>query len=184
MLGQCTNECMAALSEQNVWELDSNRKGFGVSFGVRISAADNECRTLSSASRQQQQGCVPVEWSYDRSELQSVLSAMRAHLISFIRSDKMPPVLLDHLNISPQLSPKMSSPLHSNAPNDGTADAIQTTSNAQQSETMPRTGASDSEAQTGIEMTAGGNPSAQQKRDDPYLVCFDEVYDAEKYGVL
>ena len=136
------------------------------------------------ASRQQQQGCIPVEWSYDRSELQSVLSGMRAHLISSIRSDKMPPLLLDHLNISPQLSRKMSSPLHLNAHNNGTADAIQTTSNAQQSETMPRTGASDSEAQTGIEMTAGRNPSAQQKRDDPYLVCFDEVYDAEKYDVL
>jgi len=38
----------------------------------------------------------------------------------------------------------------------------------------------DPEAVTSIELTAASDPTTQQKRDDPYLVCFDEAYDAEK----
>jgi hypothetical protein len=40
----------------------------------------------------------------------------------------------------------------------------------------------DPEALPGIEMTTARDPVAAQKLDDPYLVCFDEPYDAEKYA--
>lgn len=38
----------------------------------------------------------------------------------------------------------------------------------------------DPEALQGIEMTAVRNTRANQKQDDPYLVCFGRDYDAEK----
>jgi hypothetical protein len=40
----------------------------------------------------------------------------------------------------------------------------------------------DPEALPDIEMTAARDPVAAQKLDDPYLVCFDEPYDTEKYA--
>jgi hypothetical protein len=46
----------------------------------------------------------------------------------------------------------------------------------------PLTGTLDSEALAGIELTAARDSIPVQKLDDPYLVCFDEPYDAEKYG--
>jgi hypothetical protein len=54
-------------------------------------------------------------------------------------------------------------------------------SDAQFPRATPSPGVLDPEALTGIEMTVGRDPIAQQKLDDPYLVCFDEAYDAEKY---
>jgi hypothetical protein len=49
-------------------------------------------------------------------------------------------------------------------------------------QTHPVTKAIDPEALPGIEMAVARDLRASQKRDDPYLVCFDEPYDAEKYG--
>jgi hypothetical protein len=40
----------------------------------------------------------------------------------------------------------------------------------------------DPEALPGIELTAARDSIAGQKLYDPYLVCFDEPYDAEKYA--
>ena len=45
---------------------------------------------------------------------------------------------------------------------------------------MPASAATDPEAFTSIELTVAPVPSAQQKIDDPYLVCFDDIYDSEK----
>lgn len=51
---------------------------------------------------------------------------------------------------------------------------------ARQANTMPASAATDPEAFTSIELTVAPVPSAQQKIDDPYLVCFDDIYDSEK----
>lgn len=48
------------------------------------------------------------------------------------------------------------------------------------SSALSTTAMPDLEAVTSIELTAASDPTTQQKRDDPYLVCFDVVYDAEK----
>jgi hypothetical protein len=40
----------------------------------------------------------------------------------------------------------------------------------------------DPEALSGIELTAACDSVTGQKLDDPYLVCFDEPYDVEKYA--
>jgi hypothetical protein len=49
-------------------------------------------------------------------------------------------------------------------------------------QTHPVTKAIDPEALPGIEMAAARDLRVSQKLDDPYLVCFDEPYDAEKYA--
>jgi hypothetical protein len=41
----------------------------------------------------------------------------------------------------------------------------------------------DPESLPGIEMNAARDLIAGQKLVDPYLVCFDEPYDAEKYAI-
>lgn len=51
---------------------------------------------------------------------------------------------------------------------------------AKNAKNMPASGALDPEALTSIELTAAPDAITQQKRYDPYLVCFDEDYDAEK----
>ena len=53
-------------------------------------------------------------------------------------------------------------------------------SNTKTGKSMPANGALDPEALTSIELTAAPDLSTPQKRDDPYLVCFDEAYDAGK----
>lgn len=68
--------------------------------------------------------------------------------------------------------------------NDSTC-AIETHSDAQRIKTpchdQPTNEATDPEALMGIEITDARDLSASQKQDDPYLVCFDGAYDAEKY---
>ena len=64
--------------------------------------------------------------------------------------------------------------------NNGKTDAPDGIAVPQHQTTMPSTGPLDPEALTGIEMTLGRDFNAQQKRDDPYLVCFHETHDAEK----
>jgi hypothetical protein len=59
-------------------------------------------------------------------------------------------------------------------------DTLGITLNAQNPRIMPTSGALDPEALTSIELTAASDPSTQQKRDDPYLVCFDKTFDTEK----
>ena len=63
---------------------------------------------------------------------------------------------------------------------DAKSEAIESLPHALRTKTMPATGAQDPEALTGVEMTTINDANTQQKRDDPYLVCFDESYDAEK----
>jgi len=74
----------------------------------------------------------------------------------------------------------MSPPQQPLAHKNGNLDAIDSVSNARQPKPIPLSGALDPEALTSIELTAAPGPGAQQKLDDPYLVCFDETYDAEK----
>lgn len=63
---------------------------------------------------------------------------------------------------------------------DNKPEAIKTVPHALHSKTLPATATQDPEALTSIELTAASDPTTQQKRDDPYLVCFDEGYDEEK----
>ena len=63
---------------------------------------------------------------------------------------------------------------------DNKPEATKTVPHALHSETLPATAPQDPEALTSIELTAASDPTTQQKRDDPYLVCFDEGYDEEK----
>lgn len=51
---------------------------------------------------------------------------------------------------------------------------------AENAKNMPASGALDPEALTSIELNAAPDATTQHKRDDPYLVCFDEGYDTEK----
>ena len=62
----------------------------------------------------------------------------------------------------------------------GKLDAIDSVPDARQPKTMPLNDTLDPEALTSIELTTAPGPDTQQKRDDPYLVCFDEAFDAEK----
>lgn len=62
----------------------------------------------------------------------------------------------------------------------GSLDAIDGVSDARQPMAMRLSGALDPEALKSIELTAAPGRDAQQKLDDPYLVCFDQAYDAEK----
>lgn len=61
-------------------------------------------------------------------------------------------------------------------------------SNAQRIETpltacrQPTNEALDPEALMGIEMTPARELNASRKQDDPYLICFDGVYDIDKYA--
>lgn len=66
--------------------------------------------------------------------------------------------------------------------NNGKLEAIESHPHALHTKTTPATGAQDPEALTGVELTTINDANTQQKRDDLYLVCFDENYDAEKYG--
>jgi hypothetical protein len=63
---------------------------------------------------------------------------------------------------------------------DGRPEAIETARHALPSKTLDTTTMQDPEALTSIELSAANDPNTQQKRDDPYLVCFDEAHDAEK----
>lgn len=65
---------------------------------------------------------------------------------------------------------------------DGKPESIENVPRALHPKTIPASGVQDPEALTGIEMTTIGDTNTQQKRDDLYLVCFDESHDLEKYG--
>ena len=62
------------------------------------------------------------------------------------------------------------------------SEAIESLPHALHTKRMPATGVQDPEALTEVEMTTINDANTQQKRDDLYLVCFDENYDTEKYG--
>jgi len=74
------------------------------------------------------------------------------------------------------MSPPQSRAIH----NDNKPEAIEHVPHAVHSSALSTTAMPDPEAVTSIELTAASDPTTQQKRDDPYLVCFDEAYDAEK----
>jgi hypothetical protein len=63
---------------------------------------------------------------------------------------------------------------------DGRPEATETARHALPSKALDTTSMQDPEALTSIELSAANDPSTQQKRDDPYLVCFDEAHDTEK----
>lgn len=65
---------------------------------------------------------------------------------------------------------------------DGKPEATESVPQNLHAKTMLATGVQNPEALTGVEMTTINDANTQQKRDDLYLVCFDESYDAEKYG--
>ena len=78
----------------------------------------------------------------------------------------------------------MSPSQHFNVRNDGETDAIESVPDAYRPRDILNkqltAGAPDREALADIEMSAASELAVGQKRDDPYLVCFDPVYDAEK----
>jgi hypothetical protein len=74
----------------------------------------------------------------------------------------------------------MSPPQQSHDLRNDKTNALEGTLDAQNPKTMPTRGVLDPEALTSIELSAAHDPITQQKRDDPYLISFDEAHDTEK----